>query len=156
MKQFLKSLPVGIPSAIIIILVTYLSLSSDPFHTKDIPLFPGADKLAHVIMYMAVAGVFILDYAKHILPHHAKINVELALAVSASLLGLLLEIAQLVMRNGRGYEFWDWIADTVGALAALLIVRWWFMPLFRNYFLGRHRHSHKHHHHHHKEEASTN
>ncbi|MBO6251327.1 MAG: VanZ family protein [Muribaculaceae bacterium] len=142
MKSFLRQIPVGVPSLIITALVIYLSLAHDPFHTSELPLFPGADKWAHVVMYIAVTAVYMLDYAKHKLPHHPKLNVDLALTSSASVLGLLMEVGQLIMHNGRGFEWADWTADTMGAIIGLLLVRYWFMHHFRTYFLGRRHHAH--------------
>ena len=126
MKSFLRQIPVGVPSLIITALVIYLSLAHDPFHTSELPLFPGADKWAHVVMYIAVTAVYMLDYAKHKLPHHPKLNVDLALTSSASVLGLLMEVGQLIMHNGRGFEWADWTADTMGAIIGTvrLFISW--------------------------------
>ncbi|MBQ2235490.1 MAG: hypothetical protein II428_02080, partial [Muribaculaceae bacterium] len=62
MKKFLLSIPVGLPSALMQALILYLSLATEPV-PEEIPLFVGADKLAHVVMYFFATLVFIMDYA---------------------------------------------------------------------------------------------
>ena len=77
MKNFIKSIPVGVLSALMILIVAYLSLDPDPLGEHDFHLFPGADKVAHFLMYLVTACIFIFDYAKFKLPHHTKWNLEL-------------------------------------------------------------------------------
>lgn len=125
-------------------IILYLSLVKDPVPQPEILLFNGADKVAHVLMYLGATLVFILDYAKYRLPHHSRLNKELAITAGASMLGLLMEIAQLLMSNGRSYEISDWYADTAGAVAAFIIYRPWLMHKMRRYFLRMPRH-HRHH-----------
>lgn len=149
MKKFLLSIPVGLPSALMLALILYLSLATEPV-PEEIPLFVGADKLAHVVMYFLATLVFIMDYAKFKLPHHSRLNIELAITSASIMLGLIMEILQLVMRNGRNYELGDWIADIVGAVLALIAYRLCFMHKMRWYlFHSLHRH-HYHHHHRHR------
>lgn len=145
MKQFLKIIPVGVPSVIAILIVAYFSLDPDPLGDSFVQLFEGSDKVAHFILYFATACVFILDYAKYKLPHHTKINLELMLTCSAMLLGLLMEIGQLILSNGRTYDTADIIANCIGAAAAFAYLHWVGLHRFRRYML----HSGRHHHHRH-------
>lgn len=152
MKKFLLSIPVGLPSALMLALILYLSLATEPV-PEEIPLFVGADKLAHVVMYFFATLVFIMDYAKFKLPHHSRLNIELAITSASIMLGLIMEILQLAMRNGRNYELGDWIADIVGAVLALIAYRLYFMHKMRWYlFHSLHRHHHHHHHRHRHDE----
>lgn len=141
------AIPVGVPSSIIIIAIAYLSLASNPLDINDMTLFPGFDKLAHVLMYFGAACVFLLDWANFKLPHHIKINNELALTAFAVLLGGMMEIAQLIMGQGRSFELFDWLADIVGAIGGWATIHFWFMRLFRNYMLHSRKHKHQHRHH---------
>lgn len=151
MKKFILAIPVGVPSSIIIILITYLSLASNPLDINDISMFPGFDKLAHVIMYFGATCVFILDWANFKMPHHTKLNSELALTTFAILLGGLMEIAQLVMAQGRSFEVSDWFADIFGALAGWATIHFWFMHIFRKYLLRTSSHKHRHHNRYHED-----
>ncbi len=147
MKRFLLALPTGTLSVIVTALILYLSLASDPFDVNELPVFPGFDKVCHVIMYFACAGAYILDYAKHKLPHHTRLSVELALCAAASLVGLLMEVAQLTLTSDRTYDLLDWAADVAGAVLAFLLLHFVLLHYFRKSFYRAsvHRHRHRRH-----------
>ena len=126
-------------------LIVYLSLASDPFDVRELPVFPGFDKLCHVIMYFACAGAYILDYAKHKLPLHTRLSVELALSATAALVGLLMEVAQLTLTSDRSYDILDWAADLAGVAAAFLLLHFVLLHFFRKSFY--HASVHRRHHH---------
>lgn len=154
MKQFLRWIPSWVTTVLVFSIITYLSLAAKPLGEMSISLFKGADKVVHLLMYMCLAIVMLLDYSKFRYPHHAKLNVCFALMSFASLYGLIMELAQLVLRNGRGYDIYDWIADTIGVIIGFIVARGWLMRAFRHYAL-HHSHHHHHHHHHHEEEQPT-
>lgn len=144
MKKFLKAIPVGIPSAIAVGIVAYFSLSANPLGSTEFTLSGGLDKAAHFLLYFFVTCVFILDYAKFVLPHHSKMNFELLFTCTAMVLGLIMEASQLLIDNGRGYDSMDIVANCLGAVAAFAFLHFVGLHKFRRYFL----HSHRHHHHH--------
>lgn len=144
MKQILKALPVGVMSALAVLLVAYLSLNSDPLGDHSIMLFPGSDKVAHFLLYLFTSAIFIIDYAKYKLPHHTKLNLELMFMCCAMLLGLLMEIGQLVLSNGRTYDAVDLVANCLGAAAGFGYMHQWGLSRLRRTMLhSRHRH-HRH------------
>lgn len=144
MKQILKAIPVGLPSILAILVVAYFSLSASPLGDNDFMLFPGTDKVAHFLLYFFTAAVFIFDYAKYKLPHHTKLNLELMFMCCAMLLGLLMEIGQLVLSNGRTYDVVDLVANCLGAAAGLGYMHQWGLSRLRRTMLhSRHRH-HRH------------
>ena len=134
MKKFILAIPFGIPSLIMLAVVAYLSLAPDPVPVDDFELFPGADKLAHVLLYFWAACVFILDYAKWRLPHHVKLENLLAFTAFTIVLGAVMETGQLVMRLGRSFELWDMLADALGAIGAFVFIKYWYMHKFRKTF----------------------
>lgn len=144
MKKFLKAIPTGIPSLLALALLSYLSLAPDPFDVNEIPMFAGADKLVHIIMYCGTTLAFLFDYTKHRLPHHTKLNIELALTATAMVIGIVMEILQLVMRMGRSFDFHDMAANCIGAALAMAAAHYWLIPAFRHRML-RHHHHHRHH-----------
>ncbi len=144
MRKLIKSIPAGIASALTCLLIAYLSLDPNPLDINDVPLFPGSDKLLHAIMYCCATVVFLLDYAKSRLPHHTKINNEVAITAATMVFGFVMEILQLVMRMGRSYDMLDVVANCIGAAMGFVAVRYWLMHRFRHMML-----KHKHHHHHH-------
>ena len=143
MKKFILAIPVGIPSLIMLALVAYLSLAPNPLHVGDTLLFPGSDKLAHVLLYFVTVCVLILDYAKWRLPHHVKLEKLLAITAFTIVFGAVMETGQLAMRLGRSFELLDILCDAVGAIAGFLFVKYWYMHKFRKtfyYSLHKHRH----------------
>lgn len=148
MKSFIKAIPVGILSALAILIVAYLSLDPNPLGDNDFHLFPGADKVAHFLMYLVTACIFIFDHAKFKLPHHTKLDMELLFMCCAMLLGLLMEIGQLVLSNGRSYDLLDLIANCLGAAMGFGYMHWRGLHKMRRWLLHsgyrrrhrRHRH----------------
>lgn len=146
MRKFLKAIPTGITSLLALTLLSYLSLAPDPFDmNEEALLFAGADKLVHILMYVGTTLAFLFDYAKHRLPHHTKINIELALTATVMVIGVVMEILQLVMRLGRNFDFSDIVANCIGAALAMAAAHLWLIPRFRHSMLRHH-----HHHHHHR------
>ncbi len=144
LEKSVLSIPKGLMSLVVTAIIVYLSLDSNPFNLHRVHLFPGSDKVAHVLMYFVCAAVYILDFAKFRFPHKTRFNQELAVASCAIILGGAMEVAQLLMDNGRGYDPLDWVADVVGALAGFVVLRIWFMHKLRDYY-----YNHKYHRHHH-------
>ncbi|MDO4511579.1 MAG: hypothetical protein Q4B68_07170 [Bacteroidales bacterium] len=103
MKKFIVNIPFGVCSIIITLMVAYCSLATNPLNVNSVSLFPGFDKVAHVVMYLACTTVYLFDYAKFKLPHHTTLNAELAITCSAAVLGLLMEVAQLILTNNREF-----------------------------------------------------
>lgn len=149
MKKMILAIPTGLLSILATAMIVYLSLASDPLSVNEMKLFPGFDKVAHVLCYFGCTLIYILDYAKYKFPHHTQLSIELALTSTAIILGLFMEIAQLVMLNGRSYEVLDWVCDIAGAVLAFLFMHFYFLHVFRKkaYHVGIHRHHHHRHHH---------
>ena len=148
MKNFIKAIPVGVLSALAILVVSYLSLDPDPLGDNEFKLFAGADKVAHFLMYLATACIFIFDYAKFKLPHHTKLNLELLFMCCAMLLGLLMEIGQLILSNGRVYDLLDLVANCLGAATGFCYMHWRGLHKVRRSLLHS-GHYHRHHRHRH-------
>lgn len=133
MKSFLLSIPKGLPSALMVIALFYFTFADNPLGVNALKLFPFAEQVGHMILYFCVALVFILDYAKSRLPHHSKINQEIALAAIASVIALLMEIALMFVTNGFNYSILNWIAAMIGAALAFVFYRYWLMHPMRHY-----------------------
>lgn len=162
MKRLLNIIPVGTFSIIATVLVVYLLLVP----SVDVQnswlswfKFKNSDKVAHFLLFFFLNLTYLYDYSKYRNPHHTNLNVELALTVFASMLGLLTESCQLAMGVGRDFNQFDIIADVLGAFAALGAMRWFGGHVLRKYVFERHRHRHHrrhrhyHHHHHHSESS---
>lgn len=152
------AIPVGLCSLLATALIAYLSIASNPLEMGQLHLFPGADKVAHVLMYFFLAAVYLADYCKFRLPHHTTTNVELAFTSCAIMVGLGLEVAQLLLPDtGRNFEIGDWFADIAGATIAFFLMKFKLMHYERKYLYREALHrSHKHHHHHRYQENDSN
>lgn len=146
MKTFLKYIPTGLLSLAVTLLVAYFSLSSDPLGS-DLPLFPGADKVAHFLMYFFTTLVYLYDYTRKKFPHHTKANKELLIMVIAMVLGLLMECCQLSLTVDRAFEVEDIVANCSGAAAAFITGHFLLIKWYRNLLKHSHRHHHKRRHH---------
>lgn len=134
MKKMINALPVGILSFIVTALIVYLSLDANPLDVGHFKFFEGFDKIVHFVMYWGCGIVYLLDYAKFKYPHHCHLNVELALTAMAMLLGLLMEIMQLLLANGRSFDVLDWVADVAGAVVAFGLMHWLGLHWLRHVF----------------------
>ena len=97
-------------------IICWLSLTSTP------PLIPGVlgwDKLLHAVAY-ALLSILVAQYL-HIYTRSWK-TVFYA-GCLAILYGGLMEVLQLMMQMGRLAEWWDLVADIIGALAGGVIFR---------------------------------
>lgn len=77
------------------------------------------DKFAHALVY-AIFAVLLYQVLK------TKVNSPklLALFIAASY-GAFMEFLQHISATGRTYEFADMIANTAGALLAMVLCNWW-------------------------------
>ena len=133
MKSFILSIPKGVPTIITLILVFYFTLAANPFGINALRIFPYAKQGGHFILYFVVASVFIMDYAKSKLPHHSKINHEIALATVAAVLSFVMELALMWYTDGYYYDITNVYAACLGALVAFLFYHYWLYHPFRHY-----------------------
>lgn len=104
--------------------VLFLSLSSEnnlphPFWLT----FPHIDKVVHFIMYFVFALVLIHDsqhYSKIRLNHGHIILIAVLIVIGW---GGFLEILQRIPSIHRNSDFFDFLANTVGAVVAALLYR---------------------------------
>lgn len=151
--KFYKAIPVWVTSIIILIIIAYCSLDSNPLDINSIKLFEGADKVIHFIMYFTLCTAFIFDYAKTRLPHHTKFSSEAAFTTFAFLIGFIMEILQAKISEFRVFDINDIIANTLGAVTALIIIKVWLMHKFRKAMVPLYVRRHHHHHHHHSKSS---
>lgn len=114
-KSLLDKLPPWILTIVCFLAICWLTLAPHPLPDNDIPLFPGADKLVHAIMFGGFTLCIILDWnRRHGWP--VKITKADALAPDiASIFGIITEILQNEMNAGRSGDVWDLVADITGA-----------------------------------------
>ena len=131
-RRCLSLLPSWLFSIITLVAILWLTLAPKPLGDNPPPLFPGADKLAHGIMFGGFVAMMLLDWQrKH---SWKKVWWQRALfyAIFSALLGILVEFAQANMGLGRGFEYPDMVADTIGAFFIAIfwiyLQKYWVSP----------------------------
>ena len=132
MKTFILSIPKGVPTAVMLLVVLYCTFAKNPFGVNALKDFPYAEQIGHFVLYFIAALVFILDYAKARLPHHSKINQEIGIAVATGVLSMIMEIL-LMWRTGYNYDPHNIVVAFIGALVAFLFYHFWLLHPMRHY-----------------------
>lgn len=119
----MEGLPAWTLSVVCFLAICWLTLAPHPLPDNDITLFPGADKLAHGIMFGGFTLCIIIDGLRRkgwpVFPENIKI-----LFYSPdvpSVVGIATEFLQGSMHAGRSFEFWDMVADITGAYAVAAV-----------------------------------
>ncbi len=119
--KFVNYLPAWSLTILTVLAILWLTLVPRPLGDLEPPLFPGADKIAHFIMFGGLLAMVFIDKVRG--QNYKKLSVSFILyAMGAVILfGILIEILQLKMEAGRSFEFADIIADSSGAIAAAAV-----------------------------------
>lgn len=132
MKSFILSIPNGLLSIIMIVVVMFFTFTSSVNYLRD--LFPHAEQFGHMVLYFVTAVVILFDYAKARLPHHTKLNQEIAVAAMSSVLALLMEIALMFRTAGHDdFQSSNVFAATLGAFLGWLFYHYWLLHPIRHY-----------------------
>lgn len=99
-------------------MATIYYASSQPFIPTP-NLFSNQDKLFHLIVY-GILGVLLLLSCRYTSPGYSGIQITRTVVI-ASLYGISDELHQSFV-PGRELELIDWLADTLGALIAVLVL----------------------------------
>lgn len=109
-------------SAAVVALILWLTLAPHPVGDTELPLFPGADKLVHAIMFGALTLCLWFDSGRRSGSWNPpSMRTTLCFALASALFGLLIEWLQLRMQMGRGFEWADAAADLAGCLLVWII-----------------------------------
>lgn len=104
--------------AVYLVIIALLSLLPS-YDIPDITLFPGADKVVHMCMYLGLSFLACWSYD---IGHH-RMRFMFSLLAGVFLYGVLMEILQRTMHNGRSFDFRDMLANLTGAVIGLLIYK---------------------------------
>lgn len=118
--KILDRIPRFLTSAAVTAVVLYLTLAPRPFGSVRIPLFEGADKVVHFMMFFAMAFAYHFDFRRGKKPvDEARLMGWIFVSLSA--FGGLIELAQWKMRIGRSGDWYDLIADIAGAVYGIIL-----------------------------------
>lgn len=120
-KETLRRLPAWILTIVTLAAIFWLTLAPHPVGDMDIPLFPGADKIVHALMFGFLTFVILLDLSRG--EEWRKIKGwELIMSAVASIaLGVVTEYIQRAMNLGRSFDILDMVADAVGPVLAVIL-----------------------------------
>jgi len=104
--------------AFYLVIIAVLSLLPS-YDIPDIGLFPGADKVVHILMYLGLS--FLASWSYDI--SHKGMRFMYLLLTGVFMYGVIMEILQRTMHNGRDFDFKDMIANLTGTIIGLLIYR---------------------------------
>lgn len=125
MREALSKMPPAVFSVVTVLAILWLTLAPKPLGENPPPLFPGADKLAHGVMFGGLTAMMLLDWQRIHRWQRTRWGMVTLYATAVSFFGVFIECAQNLMNQGRGFEWMDIVADTAGAF--LVAVVW--MPL---------------------------
>ena len=120
MGRILRYIPPCLLSVATIAAILWLTLSPQPTGEIQMPLFNGADKVAHAFMFGFLTLCLWIDRGK--LRKRDTPGGTLLCALIASSLGILIEYFQKWMDSGRSFEYADMIADICGAATVALLL----------------------------------
>lgn len=120
-REMLRRLPAWILTIVTLAVIFWLTLAPHPVGDMDIPLFPGADKIVHALMFGFLTFVILLDLSRG--GEWRKIKGwELIISAAASIaLGVVIEYIQRAMNLGRSFDILDMAADAVGPVLAVIL-----------------------------------
>lgn len=121
MKNILETIPPYLPSALVFLAIIYLTCFPDPIPDSSIPMFPGADKVVHAIMFGGMFAALAFDYKRNKRQHSLTLNSMIYFAIFAIVYGGVIEITQQLMNIGRSGDIFDFIADTIGVVLAYFL-----------------------------------
>ena len=118
--KILDRIPRFLTSAVVTAGVLYLTLAPRPFGSVRIPLFEGADKVVHFMMFFAMAFAYHFDFRRGKKPvDEARLMGWIFVSLSA--FGGLIELAPWKMRMGRSGDWYDLLADIAGAVYGIIL-----------------------------------
>jgi len=124
MQRIIGKLPPRILTVLTAVAILWLTLAPRPLGDMETQLFPGADKVAHAIMFGGLALMAYVDESRsrrwsRLSPAYIAVTM---LAVAA--FGVVIEFLQDSIDTGRTFDINDIWADTAGAVLAALL---WFL-----------------------------
>lgn len=115
-RRMLERVPHWLLSAVCLLVILWLTLVPDPLGDTELPLFPGADKVVHGLMFFGLTLCFLIDLKRS----RGWKKLGLPQISFATIVGMLIGIGIEFLQPevGRSFEFWDMGADAFGAVFA--------------------------------------
>lgn len=124
LRKALSRLPGGVLTCLTLAAILWLTLAPKPFGDESPQLFPGADKVAHALMFGGLDIMILLDYQRKTKWKEVSPGVIALSEIFCIALGIAIEYIQLNMHLGRGFEYLDMVADSIGVVIFALAWVW--------------------------------
>ena len=85
------------------------------------------DKWIHIGLFSMLAFLFMYPFIRSSLPFKDRWQYVIRIALATSIWGIATELIQHYFIPGRSFDLFDWAADSLGALIALLIAKFRFL-----------------------------
>lgn len=85
------------------------------------------DKLIHVGLFAVLAYLFMYPLAKSSLSVKEKWHYFVKIAIASIIWGITTELIQKFFIPGRSFSLADWLADSIGAIAALIFCKKYYL-----------------------------
>ena len=115
---WMRRVPHWLLSVVCLALVLWLTLAPHPMGDTEIPLFEGADKIGHGLMFFALTVSMLFDAQRARGWRALPLPLVALVAFIGMGMGIGIEFIQRAMDVGRSWEFLDMVADSFGAIAA--------------------------------------
>jgi VanZ family protein len=106
-------------AALYLAIVAVLSLMPS-YDLPEITVFPQFDKVVHISMYLGLSFLALWSFEVH----RDRMKPIYLLLTAVFLYGVLMEILQRTMHNGRSFDFRDMLANLTGAIIGIVIYRY--------------------------------
>ena len=110
------------------VLITVASLVS--FNTVPKVNLPGNDKAVHFLFYL----IFVVFWGLVKRQSYFKIKYDLLIVAFAILYGIIIEILQGVLTKTREADFYDALANSLGAIVGFIALYWVKNKIFSKFF----------------------
>lgn len=118
LHAWMKRVPRWLFTVVCLLVILYLTLMPDPLGDEELPLFPGADKIVHGLMFFGLTICMLFDEMRARGWKVLSLPVISLISLIGMGVGIGIEYLQEAMDLGRGKEFWDMVADAFGAISA--------------------------------------
>lgn len=125
-RKIMGLLPPFVFTVIVVGAILWLTLSPNPLPDNDLPMFEGADKIVHGLMfgglYFAMCfDCILLGIRRRQSVKTVKPPMSLVLALVSVAFGGVIELVQGSMDMGRSCDAVDFVADAAGVLLSVVV-----------------------------------
>ena len=127
MIKFFKKIKPGVLYVITLAIILYISLSSNPLNVRGFEWYYGSDKIIHAVMWGFLTMVMAYEVSKALYFFDPGWGLYICMFLINSLLSVLVELVQELMKIGRHFDIYDIVANCAGVLVCGLVMKFFLM-----------------------------